>query len=89
MKSLTETLNETLENSLQLEIAKLADGKSEDKQKDVLENSNSYSNASHICPSYKNYKVALNEKLFNGTYEEYLKLGIVFGATSPVGHKIE
>lgn len=32
MKTLMETLNETLENSLQLEIAKLADGKSEEKQ---------------------------------------------------------
>lgn len=34
MKSLTETLNETLENSLQLEIAKLADGKSEERQEE-------------------------------------------------------
>ncbi|MBS4807195.1 MAG: hypothetical protein KH071_04685 [Paraprevotella sp.] len=32
MKSLMETLNETLENSLQLEIAKLADSKSEERQ---------------------------------------------------------
>lgn len=34
MKSLTEAINETLENSLQLEIAKLADGKSEENQEE-------------------------------------------------------
>ncbi len=38
MKSLTETLNETLENSLQLEIAKLADNQSEEKQEETTEN---------------------------------------------------
>lgn len=35
MKSLTETLNETLENSLKLEIAKLADSKSEENQEEI------------------------------------------------------
>ena len=36
MKTLTETLNETLENSLQLEIAKLADGQSEEDKEEPL-----------------------------------------------------
>lgn len=34
MKSLTETLNETLENSLQLEIAKLADEQTGEEQEE-------------------------------------------------------
>ncbi|GAA6483425.1 hypothetical protein K260102G11_01260 [Bacteroides uniformis] len=36
MKSLTETLNETLENSLQLGIAKLADDQSEKNKEETL-----------------------------------------------------
>lgn len=40
MKSLTETLNETLENALQLEIAKLADSQSEEKQEETTNEEN-------------------------------------------------
>ena len=48
-----------------------------------------FPNGSHIYPCYRNYKIALSEQMFNGTYEEYLKHNITFGSTSPVGRKIE
>ena len=37
MKSLTETLNETLENSLQLEIARLVDEQTGEEQEETEE----------------------------------------------------
>lgn len=87
MKTLMETLNETLENSLQLEIARLTDEQAGEEQEETSENN--YPNDSHIYPCYENYKVALSEKLFNGTYNEYLKLNIVFGSTAPIGRRIK
>lgn len=39
-KTLIETLNETLENTLQIEIAKMADSQSEEKQKETTNEEN-------------------------------------------------
>lgn len=43
----------------------------------------------HIYLNYRNYKCALHDKQFNGTYDEYLRLNITFGPIGPVGRKIE
>ena len=43
----------------------------------------------HIYPNYENYKYAIFENLFSGTYDEYLKQNITYGHTGPVGRKIE
>ena len=40
MKTLTETLNGTLENTLQIEIAKMADNQSEEKQEETTNKEN-------------------------------------------------
>ena len=40
MKTLIETLNETLENTLQIEIAKMADSQSEEKQTETTNEEN-------------------------------------------------
>lgn len=40
MKTLTEILNETLEDMLQIEIAKIADNQSEEKQEETTNEEN-------------------------------------------------
>lgn len=40
MKTLTEALNETLENTLQIGIAKMADSQSEEKQEETTNDEN-------------------------------------------------
>lgn len=69
MKTLMETLNETLENSLQLEIAKLVDNQSEEKQE--IPESVFQKKSEQIKKD--RYEQALRCGLFEGTYYEYKK----------------
>lgn len=42
MKTLTEALNETLDNTLQIEIAKIVDSQSEEKQEETTNEENEF-----------------------------------------------
>lgn len=75
MKTLVEYMNETLENTLELEIAKILSD--EQNETETLE---SYFQKVSEQLEYNRYQQVLKNGLFEGTYQEYkerIKLGAI------------